>query len=128
PLVRAAFPDPVGGAGEAAGAEGLGVEGVDFVVMGRVFRQVGDVGKSHRCVPGRKRVLLAARRLLPSAPVRRGHPFVVVPGGFSRTLSSPSRYHQSAAPSTVLFPRRKRSVRCLAGRQSLCASYIGRKG
>ena len=77
-LVRAAFAYLVGGAGEAAGPEGLGVDVFDFKVVRRLFRQVCDVGNVHglskvRCEDGSPQgAALAGQRLF-----KRGRPFVV---------------------------------------------------
>jgi hypothetical protein len=45
--VRTAFADPVGGSRESAGAEGLGVDVLDFRVVRRLFRQIGDISDVH---------------------------------------------------------------------------------
>ena len=45
-LMRAALADLVGRARETAGTEGLFVDGVDFGIVRRKLRQIGD-GKGH---------------------------------------------------------------------------------
>jgi hypothetical protein len=45
--VWAAFADLVGSACETAGAERLGVDVLDFRVVRRLFRQIGDVSDVH---------------------------------------------------------------------------------
>ena len=76
--MRTALADLVGGAREAAGPEGLGVDVFDFEVVRRLFRQVCDVGNVH-CLSGsgarmgrRQGAALAVQRLF-----KRGRPFVV---------------------------------------------------
>ena len=77
-LVGTAFAYAVGGAGEATRSKGFFVDGFDFGVMRRGFRQVYHVGKGHGlCVPVRQGRSPPCGSVRQSAPVRRGRPFVV---------------------------------------------------
>ena len=65
-IMQAAFADLVGRAGEAAGAEGFFVDEFDFSVVGRLFRQVMNFGRSHDRLVRWSRKVEAA--IVPPAP------------------------------------------------------------